>query len=334
MKNKFKFWLIPTIIVGSVSFNIACTSDFDNASNDNLANIKIQAQGNLQEYNRYFDAINNFFENKNPQESENFAFYYKNIQAKAQQFVNALSEFNNLIKNQNVNFKLKKEISEQFFKQLNLQENEIKSYNDAFFRFNAINEELNLLALDRVFNVETNIFLNFKKYLGFFAADPKNSPLYDEWFSKNKLSEAQEEYKNKWYNPNFKTINYAQLGKKIQVDGKSVVEHTHAIGNVVKEWSVIVGDVKNSTALQQISNLIAYLNVHEKEINNLQISNILKIINGTFEQYKNASHQITNQFADSYPSSKLVGFFDENSNFQKLFNIWEKTNELYTNLKS
>ncbi|UUM19511.1 MULTISPECIES: MAG0770 family lipoprotein [unclassified Mycoplasma] len=334
MKRKIKFLLIPTLISTSPLFAIACTSDFDKNSDNNLANLQLQAKENLQQYNRYFNAINSFFENQNSQASQNFVFYYKDIQVKAQILTNALNQFNKMIQDASVNFNLKDQIKQTFFKELNLKENQIKSYSDAFFRFNAINEELGLIAEDRVFNSPKNIFLDFKKNLDFLANTKfAISPIYDEWFSNAKLNEAREEYKNKWYNSNLKSINYTQLQKRVQVDGNLIIEHTHAIGNVVKEWSVIVADQKNSSAFKEIKALIEFLNTNINQINDSRISSILNLINTSYQQYLDAVKLITNQFAGAYPSDTLIGFFDENSNFENLFKIWQKTNELYVILK-
>ncbi|VEU75983.1 MAG0770 family lipoprotein [Mycoplasmopsis columboralis] len=332
MKKILKWSLIPLAITTTTILSAACQSEFDSKGQQSKQIFLNQATDYLNKYTNEFNKTNAFLNNQNSNKLSNFEFFYKSIQQKASTLAKAFETLNNYVNDSNYNFNLKQQLKDNFYLELNLSENQIKSYNDAYYRFNAINTELDLLAKSVAFNDDTNVFKVFKDDLNSFVNIRRTSTIFDRQFSNKNLDDAKNEYKNKWYNSSLKSIDYTTLGKKIVVDGNSTIEHTHAIGNVVKEWSVIVAD-QNSAVNDEFKKLIGFLTQNSEQIDNDEIKNLVHLISVSYDEYLKSIQEINAQFGGVYPFETFLGYFDENSSFSEFIKIWTKINEIYIDFK-
>ncbi|WP_036464775.1 MAG0770 family lipoprotein [Mycoplasmopsis sturni] len=336
MKKIFK-WIAPLSVVSIIPLSISCGSDFDKASDTRQKEVqKIQTQ-----YNQQFDRIESFLGNKNKIKTENIDFFYKDINQKTSSLISSLDSINKYIQNQDNNFGLKQKILENFYQETDLSLNEIKTYIDAFIRFASINTELKSIITDLTnqFNSDNNDFYVTKDRIDKLVHNFKKSSVFDDTFyiGSNEalgLNKGQSQYHRDWYNPKLTKIDYSQLAKKIKVDNNAgettVSEHTHALGNIVKEWSAVVANEK-SLANEKIKGFIDYLNDHLSELPD-ELKKQINLLNNGYSNYVQSIQDVVSQYGGEYPSSDFLGYFADNSPFTKMLNSWKEISNIYKGL--
>ncbi|WP_025755553.1 MAG0770 family lipoprotein [Mycoplasmopsis cricetuli] len=331
IKKILNYFFVP-VVLSTTLIQAACKSDFDVQTENKLNELKQQIKIINSKFEEKYTEFNNFFNDINSEKLNKFQFYYENIQKKAKQYSSILNQFNEKIKS-NINFELKKNILNTFFKETDLRENKINTYIDAWIRFNAINDELlALIQQNKLQPNESNSFYYFKNtILNNLIENFTKSNIFDEKLSQTGLKTVENEYKSHWYNFDLKSIDYNELGKKIIVDGNEVIQHTHALGNVLKEWSIIVPNL-NGIANQKINELVKYLNENINKIENFELKNIIKQLNNAKDEFEKSVKELTNQFNGDYPIEKILGYFDENSPFSKMIDLWKQANEIYAQI--
>ncbi|QZE12402.1 MAG0770 family lipoprotein [Mycoplasma sp. Ms02] len=309
----------------------SCGSTFDNRiqSEDDkkLSEIKI----NISKIEKGKKDFDKFINNQSSLKTENIDYFYKEINAKALDLSQKLySLIEKIQENDNA---VIDEIRNRFFvssssdsildylEKMSFINKDIskllKERKDQWINDNKYLEVINILksysqSLDAMRDIKKGLLIDIDQVIN--ASETSNSSVYVK----------------RWFDESLKTVNYDLIANYLSDNNESSTQtyqeqlktHTHALGNIVREWMLVTVQAEEGSqsinTRQKIQEMIEELKANSKFTEALnstpEIKQIFDEVVASLENLNQSISEITKINSNQYPYKKFLNFLIDKDN--------------------